>query len=253
MFLLHIPCCFIFLWGVSLTHPVLSWFYAGSFSYTSHAGCFLLSFFFVLHLGSFSYTSRAVFLIVWFYFFIRGVSLTHPCCFFNRLFLFFYQGSFSYTSRAVFLISLFLCFYQGSFSYTSRAWSIFIGGVSLTPPVQDLFLSGEFLLHIPCCLHCYAGSFTHPKLPSFLCGEFLLHIPYWLVFMRGVSLTHSELTYLFWCGEFLLHISCWLFLMWGASFRCSLLWRQSLKERAGWKLAQEKSVKKSLSNQRRKP
>ena len=51
------------------------------------------------------------------------------------------------------------------------------------------FLSGEFLLNIPCWYHFYLGSFsdtshlisvvslTYPVLPSFLCVEFLLHIP----------------------------------------------------------------------------
>ena len=95
---------------------------------------------------------------------------------------------------------------------------------------------GEFLLHIPCCLHFYAGS----NLTSFLCGEFLLNIPCWHVFylgsfsytsradclyvfffsfflslthpvlpsflMRGVSLTHRVLSSLL-CREF--H-PCWL-------------------------------------------
>ena len=52
-FLLHLPCClhfcavnmsdtfhaaFIFMWGVSLTHPVLASFSVGSFSHTSRVG-----------------------------------------------------------------------------------------------------------------------------------------------------------------------------------------------------------------------
>ena len=30
-----------FIWGVSLTHPVMASFYVGSFSHTSHAGFFM--------------------------------------------------------------------------------------------------------------------------------------------------------------------------------------------------------------------
>ena len=113
-------------------------------------------------------------------------------------------------------------------------------GVSLTHPVLTSLLCGEFLLHIPCCLHFYVGSFsytsravftsmrgvslTHPVLSSLLCGEFLLHIPCCLHFyvgsfsytsravftsMWGVSLTHPVLSSLL-CGEFLLHIPCCL-------------------------------------------
>ncbi len=142
-------------------------------------------------------------------------------------------------------------FYVGSFSYTSPGGVIFIWEVYLTPPVLVVyiyiffnrffrtyfvlasFLSGEFFLHIPCCLHFYWGSFsragfifmgvislTHPMLASFLSGEFLLHIPCWLhfymgsfsytshvwfTFLWGVSLTHPVLAFIpffiFLCGE----------------------------------------------------
>ena len=71
--------------------------------------------------------------------------------------------------------------------------------VSLRHQMLPSFLCREFVWHIPCCRHFYAGSFTHPKLPSFLCGsfsdtyhagfflcgEFLLHIPSWLLFYVG--------------------------------------------------------------------
>ena len=67
-------------------------------------------------------------------------------------------------------------FNLGSFSYTSRAGFIFIWGISLTHPMRTLFLCGEFLLHIPCCLHFYAGSFAYTSRPGF-------------IFMQGVSLT----------------------------------------------------------------
>ena len=110
----------------------------------------------------------------------------------------------------------------GSFFYIYHADFIFlwgasllllIWGVSLTHPVLVSFLSGEFLLHIPCCLHfmlafcCFCFfvvvwvvslihpvlssflfwgvSLTHPMLASFLPGEFLLHIPRWLYFSVG--------------------------------------------------------------------
>ena len=100
-----------------------------------------------------------------------------------------------------------------------------------------------FLLHIPCWLHFYLGSFSYtshagfilksgeflwhiPFWTSFSCGEFLLHIPCWLhfylrsfsdtshagfIFIWGVSLTHPLLIS-FLSGEFLLHIPCWLYL-----------------------------------------
>ena len=109
--------------GVSLTHPVPFCLFCFCFL----SGEFLLP------------------IPCWVYFSV-GVSLTHP----NLLDV--SVGSFSYTSHAVllfFLVCLFVCFSLGSFSYTSRAGFIFIRGVSLTHPVMELFLSGEFLLHIP--------------------------------------------------------------------------------------------------------
>ena len=58
------------------------------------------------------------------------------------------------------------------------------------------FLSGEFLLHIPCWLHFCLGSFSYTSCAGF-------------IFIWGVSLTHPALTFFF-CGEFLLHIPCCL-------------------------------------------
>ena len=73
----------IFMWGVSLTHPVLASFlsrefllhiscrlnfYVGSISYTSHADFVFMRgvfFFFFFNLGSISYTSRAGFIFIW--------------------------------------------------------------------------------------------------------------------------------------------------------------------------------------------
>ena len=85
-FLLHALC--YFMWGVSLTHPVL---------------CYL---------GSFSYTPHAV---------LCGEFLLHtPCCFKWGVFLtcpmLCYVGSFSYMPHTVFML-----FYVGSFSYTPHA------------------------------------------------------------------------------------------------------------------------------------
>ena len=98
-FLLHIPCWllflflgsftytsradFIFIWGVSFTHLMLTLVLCGSFSYTSHAGFFS----FLFNMGSFFYTSRAAFI-----FMLGGVSLTHS----EQAFFFFL----AVTSRA---------------------------------------------------------------------------------------------------------------------------------------------------------
>ena len=181
---------------------------------------------------SFSYTSRAGFI------FMRGVSLTHPVLpsFLCREFLLHTPCWLLYLSFN------FFNFYLGSFSYTSRAGFIFIRGVPLTHPVLASFLSGEFLLHIPCCLHFYSGSFSYTSRAGFFfflffSGEFLLLIPCWLpffffffffffsflylgcfsytsraafIFIWGVSLTHPMLASFF-CGEFFLQIPCWLY------------------------------------------
>ena len=132
------------------------------------------------------------------------------------------------------MLASFLC---GETSYTSRAGFIFIWGVSLTHPIQALFLSGasflcgEFLLHSPCWITLFLFSFliwivslTHPVLASCLCGEFVLHIPSsgefhlsiqcCFTFMWGVSLTHPVLVS-FLCEEFILHIPFWLYFLSG--------------------------------------
>ena len=103
------------------------------------------------------------------------------------------------------MLAFFLKIYLGNFSYTSRAGFISIGGVSLTDPMLASFLSGEFLLHIPClfyflwvetsdyCLFIFSilgVSIIHPVL-SFTCGEFLLHIPCWL-YIYLVSLSYTS-------------------------------------------------------------
>ena len=122
--------------------------------------------------------------------------------------------SFYYTTRTGSFV------YLGSFSYTSRAGFIFISGVSLTHPVLPSFLCGEFLLHIRCWLHFYAGCFSYTSRDDFDSVEFLLYIPYFFhfylgsfsytsrpgfIFIWGVSLTHPVLAS-FLSGEFLLHV-----------------------------------------------
>ena len=110
------------------------------------------------YLWSFSYTSHAGFTFLW------GVSLTHP-----MLASFFNLGSFSYTFRAGF----FFYIYRRSFSYRSRAGFICVWGVSLTHPVLASFLCGDFLLHIPCWLHFYVGSFSYTSCAGFLSFFFI--------------------------------------------------------------------------------
>ena len=72
---------FIFIWGVSLTHPVLASFLYGEF--LLHIPCLVY-----ISVGSFSYTSRAGFYSFFYIFmwgashvdfiFMWGVSVTHP-------------------------------------------------------------------------------------------------------------------------------------------------------------------------------
>ena len=220
------------MWGVSLTHPVLSWFL--------HISCWLL--FSFLFIWGVSLTHPLLVL-----FFIRGVSLTH------HMLSSFYLGSFSYTSRAGFVITRGVSFTHpmltfilcGEFlwhipcclgSYTSHAGFFFLSFLSgeflLHIPCWFCFLSGEFLLHITCWLHFYLESFSYTSLlASFLSGldlillgHFLLHIPCWryfyqgsfcytpragFIFMQGISLTHPMLPS-FSCREFDWHIMCCL-------------------------------------------
>ena len=78
-----------------------------------------------------------------------------------------------------------------------------------------LFLYGEFLLYIPCCLHFYAGSFSYTSraILIFMQGVSLTHrvlASFFLFFIWGVSLTHPVLVYFLLLREFLLHLLCWL-------------------------------------------
>ena len=157
-FLLHIPCLLHFyagsfadssrtglisIWVVSLTHPMLALFFGGWGGAGGGRGAFIL--------GSLSYTSHAGF---FFFFFFKSRKFLFPIPCWLR----FYAGSFSYTSRTGFI------FYLGSFSYTSHICFVFLWGVYLTHPTLALFLSGEFLLHIPCLLFVWGVSLTHPML-----------------------------------------------------------------------------------------
>ena len=116
-------------------------------------------------------------------------------------------------------IPCWLCFSVGSFFYTSQAGLFFcfifliiilfflIWGVSLTHPVLASFLSREFLLHIPCCLHFYLASFSHTSHAAFS-------------FLWGVSLTHPMLASFFNLGSFSYtsHAGIFIyFLIWGVS------------------------------------
>ena len=177
-----------------------------------------------------------------------GISQTHPVL---ASFFFFFFFSFSFSGEFLthpvlfsfpFLSGEFLLhipcrfnFYLGSFSYTSQAAVIFMLGVThpMLPScffcvcvvVFFTFLSGEFLLHIPCYLDFYFGSFSytsraafifiwgvcvkHPVLPWFFFGSFPYTSRVGFNFVRGRSLTHPMVaTFLF--EEFLLHIPCWL-------------------------------------------
>ncbi len=158
-FLLHIPCWrhfylgsfsytslpgFTFLWGVSLTRPMLASF--------------------LFNLGSFSYTSSAGLVFIW------GVSLKHPIpvsIVFGEFLLHipcwlsFYAGMFSHTPHVAFIIMRGVCLTHPVLI------SFFIGEVSLTQPVPASFLSGQFLLHIPCWLYIYVGSFSYTSHAGF--------------------------------------------------------------------------------------
>ena len=167
---------FIFIGGVSLTHPVLASFL--SWEFPLHIPCWL----------------RFLFI---FYLFLSGEFLLHiPCWIYIPCFFFFF----------FFLFFFFFSFICGVSLTHPVLVSFFIGGVSLTHPMLGSFLSGVFLLHIPCWLLFCLGSFsytpralrslsytsiadfifmlvvypTHPVLPSFLSGEILLHIPCWI-------------------------------------------------------------------------
>ena len=200
------------MWGVSLITPVLaSFFYLGSFSYTSRADFNIFPRDFLLHIacwlhfsvGSFPCTHHAGFFYFFsfLFFFFSFLLLFFIFYFFNFLsrefllhipwLLYFSLGSFSYISflsgefglkiRCCFFSFLFFfLFYPGDFSYTPRAVLIFIGGVSLPHAMLVFLFCGEFLLHAPCWPYFSVGSFSYTP-----------HVG--LTFLWGVSLTHPVL------------------------------------------------------------
>ena len=127
--------------------PVLPSFLCGNFYYTSRA---VLIFSYTSR-KSFSNTSRAGFVFLSGDFllthpvlapFLSGEFLLHIPCW-----LYSFLGSFFHTCHA------------GSKKFFPLIWGVslthtllffFIWAVSLTQPVLASFLSGEFLLHIPC-------------------------------------------------------------------------------------------------------
>ena len=147
-FLLHIPCwlhvyvrsfsytsrvlgsffyasnaCFTFMWGVSLTHPVLVLFLCGEF--LLHIPCLLL--------------------------FLSGEFLLHfPCYLFICLFLFL---SWEFLLHIPCWLELFL----GSFTSTPSARFIFLLGVSLTRPMLAFF----FTSHAGFFFFLNLGSFSY--------------------------------------------------------------------------------------------
>ena len=94
-----------------------------------------------------------------------------------------------------------------SFYYTSRA---------------SFILSGKFLLHIPCWLNFYLGSFSYTSHTGFifLWGVSLTHSHAGFNYIRWLSLIHRMLALLF-CSEFLLHIPCYLYFYAGNFFYTS--------------------------------
>ena len=163
-FLLLVPCLLHFLWGVSLTHPMPAPppLPPPSGEFLLHSPCWLH-----FYWGSFSYVTHPVLALL-----LPPPPPPHPPTFFFFFFFsFFCLGSFSYGCRPH--------FYLGSFSYTSHACFIFLWGVSLTRPMlaSYTFIIIFFLLFL-----IWGISLPHPMLPSFLSGEFLLHIPCCLEF-----------------------------------------------------------------------
>ena len=172
-FLLHIPCWLPFYLGISLTHTVLALFFCGEI--LLHIPCLLY-----FSVGSFSYTSYASFffffcLFFFFFLLIWGVSLTHPCLLVSFLCGEVLLHRFSYWFY--FCVCVLWGREGGDFSYTFSLFFFFffsflLWGVSLRHPMLALFVTGVFLLLIPCWYY-------------FLSAEFLLHILCWFHFYLG--------------------------------------------------------------------
>ena len=162
---------FVFMWGISLTHPVLPSFLSGRDSLTHPV---LASFF---NLGNFYCTSCAGL----FFYFLLGEFLLHIPCWVH-FFFFFLSVSFSSTSRGECLLHIpcWVHFYRGCFSYTSRAGIFFYLGSFSYNPVLIFFFLGSF-------------SYTSHVGFTFLWGE---HNPCWLFFffsIWAISLLHPVL------------------------------------------------------------
>ena len=164
-FLFHAPCCFM--WGVSLTHPLL--FYVGSFSYTPLA---VLCGEFLLH---------APCCFMW------GVSLAR--CFIGV------RVGVPYTPLAVLCGEILQhgpCYFMWGISLTQ---SLLIDvGASLTLLV--LIFMEEVCFPCPMLFdirnlsytpYVYVGRFSNSIQSVHSCEEFLLYSPYW--FMSDISLT----------------------------------------------------------------
>ena len=117
-------------------------------------------------------------------FFLSGEFLLHISCCYH-----FYAWSLSYTTRGGFISSSFFKF--RGVSLTHPVLVSFLSEKFLLHPVLASYLCGQFLLYIPCllrefllhilcCLHFYAGSFSYTSRAFF--------------FIRGVSLTHPMLS-----------------------------------------------------------
>ena len=167
-FLLHIPCWLLFMWGVSLIHPMLASFYVGDSlthpvlavlcgEFLRHILCWLL------YVGSFSLTYRACF-------FIWRVSLTYPMLaslrgeFLLRTPCWLLDVCLTVTSPGDWWL-----LHVGIFSYTSRGCAYHTNCLSKT---KQIFL-WEFLLKKKKEKKKVLNSLTHLMLASF-CMEFLL-------------------------------------------------------------------------------
>ena len=222
-FLLHIPCwllfyVFIFIWGVSLTHPAMAFFLLWGVSLTqpmlasfiknqflwgiSLAHPVLASFLcgkFVLHIPCWLHFYLGEFLLHiphWLYFPVGvgvgwgGGSVTHTGFIFMWGVFFFF-----FTSRAVFIFM-----WGVSLTHPVISLSLFL---SLTHSTLALFFCGEFLLHILNWLHLYVGSFSYTSHVGFF---FFFFFEIW-----GVSLTHPLLAFIFIWEVSLTHAALALF------------------------------------------
>ena len=268
-FLLHIPCLlifsFIFLWGVCLTHPMLflfvslSLFSCGEFLLDIPCWLYFYMGSFLIYLGSFSYTSRAGLIFIW------GVSLTHPvlASFLCREFLIhipccfqFYARSLSYTFRDGFFFFSFFFFFIWGVSITNPMLVLlFIGRIALTHLVLASFLSGEFLLHIPCWHHFSVGSFSYTSRAGFI---FIWGVSYtshtgFLFSVGSFSYTSHAgfffcffvfVSFLFLSVEFHLHIPCWLrfFFFYVGSFSGMQSSLKTTPKEKSWTTPKEKSL-----------